>query len=733
MTEKKLSGDQKKIINNLDKYNVAVNAVAGCGKTTTILYVAREYPDLNILLLTYNTRLKMETKQKRDDMEITNLEVHSYHSMVHKYYNDTSHTDKIINETVKQNIKPKRPIKKYNIIVLDEVQDMSILYYLFVYKLIRDTKTECRLCVLGDNMQSIFEFNGADDRFIIYASDIFNGMNNFGWQKVNLKTTFRLTDKIAAFLNECVLKEDRLTAVKSSEHKVRYIICDCYEKYKTDKPQIIREIYRYLDMGYKRSDIFILAPSIRSKSSPCRIIANYLSLMEKIPIYVSLSDDDKLEDSVMKDKIVFATYHQTKGLERKIVIVFGFDNSYFTYYKTTSDPNICPNEIYVATTRAMECMTVIHSRTFDYLPFLDKAKIFEQCDVIESHPLDIKKRNNLLRPEYKYSITDLVRHLPYSTMETTISRYLDITDVSDTDDSKKINIKPITATHNEYCESVSEITGTAIPAYYEFITKKRISIFEELKDPNNDIHYRIQNRLEGITYENMTISKILKIATCYCAHVSGYLFKIEQINKYDWIDKTTMNRLIERFRRVISGDAVYEVKTGNEKINGIIDCIDGDKIYEIKCTEKTDQTHFLQLALYMHTNGGSIRAIKNYSTKVIYLGTVSNCNMHSINYDTKTVLVDINRNIKNIPYSFDDIMLDKWVGPEIKKYISESPQKHKYYVFNVITNEIYEIKSTPEKLKELSEYIFVNKTQSKKQDYSDFMREIEMIKKNNII
>ena len=41
-----------------------VESVAGSGKTTTNLYIAKTFPELDILLLTYNARLKFETQDK---------------------------------------------------------------------------------------------------------------------------------------------------------------------------------------------------------------------------------------------------------------------------------------------------------------------------------------------------------------------------------------------------------------------------------------------------------------------------------------------------------------------------------------------------------------------------------------------------------------------------------------------------------------------------------------------
>jgi superfamily I DNA/RNA helicase len=48
----------------------------------------------------------------------------------------------------------------------------------------------------------------------------------------------------------------------------------------------------------------------------------------------------------MKDyhgKVLFSSFHSSKGLERKVVVIFNFDDSYFKYYAKEKPVNICPN------------------------------------------------------------------------------------------------------------------------------------------------------------------------------------------------------------------------------------------------------------------------------------------------------------------------------------------------------------------------------------------------------
>ena len=163
---------------------------------------------------------------------------------------------------------------------------------------------------------------------------------------------------MAEFVNKCLLKDDCIHAQKDG-CKVRYIISNIYNYKAKTKYGPLQELQYYLQT-YDYSDIFILAPSVKSQNNPIRKFANYISDVLKIPIYIPMSDEEKLDMDVIKGKITFSTFHQVKGLERKVVMVFGFDDSYFKYYKTNHNVDICPNEIYLASTRATDILYVYH-------------------------------------------------------------------------------------------------------------------------------------------------------------------------------------------------------------------------------------------------------------------------------------------------------------------------------------------------------------------------------------
>ena len=130
-----LSEEQKEILNEVKKgQNVVVDAVAGTGKTTLILGVATELCNQKILQVTYNAALRKDVEQRVQENELTNLKIHTFHSLAKQYYLDVGYTDKEIRKALSQNVEPKGKISPIDLLVVDECQDMTYLYFQLILK-----------------------------------------------------------------------------------------------------------------------------------------------------------------------------------------------------------------------------------------------------------------------------------------------------------------------------------------------------------------------------------------------------------------------------------------------------------------------------------------------------------------------------------------------------------------------------------------------------------------------
>lgn len=523
-----ISLEQQTVVNNMKAgKNVTVLSVAGSGKTTCVLHIAEQMPGSRILLMTYNAKLKQETRDRAASLGIpsSRIEVHNYHSFGVNYYPSMykCHTDSGLNAMLKAQPAPLKPFG-YDIIVIDEAQDMNYTYFELICKIYyNSTKPNAQLCVLGDCQQSIFKFNQADERYIALSSRVFKFSRDREWVSTRLPTSFRLTIPHAQFLNRCVLNrkpgDEHTISIKSTyclpnstrpipAPKPRYIICNTFST-STNKfahsttskgpPKMsapYNEVMRYLNMGYKPEDMFILAPSIRSTTSPIRNLENDLKKYQPhIQLFVQTDEDGRIDPEVSAGKIVFATFHQTKGLERPVILGFGFDQSYFKWFGKDFDPNLCPNPMYVLVTRSLAHISLFHHFDCEYLQFLNVPLLDTYCDVIIDKPLKISTKVPESKGDLSTSVLDLVRNLPMSVLDEcmhtlTIKQVKPPVLPDEVIDIPGKQIQP-----NGRSESVREITGTFIPCYFEYLRNGccNMPILEQMmSDSFEDIFTKIE-------------------------------------------------------------------------------------------------------------------------------------------------------------------------------------------------------------------------------------------------
>ena len=139
----KMSEEQKIIFYHIkNKTNVITNACAGSGKSTTVLSIASELQNEQILQITYNTMLSKEIKEKINNLQIENMTVFTYHAIAVKYYSRNAYTDTELIDIIQKNKPPITEIPNFTIFVIDEAQDMTRLYYTFIRKFLRDAKNK---------------------------------------------------------------------------------------------------------------------------------------------------------------------------------------------------------------------------------------------------------------------------------------------------------------------------------------------------------------------------------------------------------------------------------------------------------------------------------------------------------------------------------------------------------------------------------------------------------------
>lgn len=637
-----LSEEQLEVVKaTRDGHSSYVDAVPGAGKSTTTFGIAEDNSDKRILSVTFSSQLKMEGRIKKDKLGLDNLEIESYHSLATNYYSAIGFDDRNIINLLKKNLnlKPDKAFIKYDIIILDEAQDMSILFYKLVHKFIRDINFKGVIVVLGDVNQGIYEYRGADIRFLTCSHRLYK---DFSFKELTFSRSFRLSNQVSQFINEAVLGYEKIKTDKD-EYPVRYMIGDPYTYHIwQDLYQII--IHSVTEMGYKYDDIFVLAPSVSSPGSPIKQFENFLA-RKRIPIYIPHNDEANIKEEDLKNKVGMITYHKSKGRERKLVIVLGADESYYKYQDTeTTDFENCPNPFYVAFSRPLEQLIIVHgvrySQPFKKLPFLKKTipelARTDYCDFSVSGPPSyvnaIKARVNGLeyqRPiminrklQHSISVTQLTKFLSdgfESWIQPQISKLF-----TKIKPSNKLKLRgSIKGTHGN--EQVADINGLVIPTIWEYNTVGHSSLWidiERYKRTERNPSFLVKNYLEKMVYPCKSVSDYLRMGNMYITVKERIESNLNQINKFDWLKQEHIDICLNNLDRFIGspkdldfersfdydGKDYLEINTsGSIKIpeinqpiylSGIMDAVDHNNVYEFKCVGEFSTSHYLQVIMY---------------------------------------------------------------------------------------------------------------------------------------
>lgn len=642
-----MSEEQRKVLDYIRSgKNVVVDACAGSGKSTTILSIAKELTGKKIRQFTYNSQLRFDVKENIRKMKLQNLEVHTYHSFAVKYYSDVAHTDTGIRQILRENTSPRNPIPLVDIVVLDESQDMTLLYFELVVKMAKNMcykKDHCfQLLVLGDYMQGLYEFKGADIRFLTRAHNIWKTLPYLEtkyFEQCELKTSYRITNQMASFVNNDMLGENRLVACREGTPVV-YV--------RRPKSQIenivVYQIKRLLDEGECPSDIFVLGNSVKGTNSHIRHMENVLT-DAGIPCYVPMIESDAMDDRVINGKVVFSTFHTVKGRQRKYVFIVGFDQGYF-YNARNLDTFICPNTLYVGGTRATHGLYLLQNENSKPLDFLKQ----DQYDMKHSEYIDFKgmpqtifyepvQESDITIPTYYVNPTELIKFINEDTIEfvTPLLEDLFVQEIEPTSENE-INIPKIIETESGLYEEVSDLNGIALPAlYYDEIQGHK-------KDGENVLREMINNSVQESKYNKYNyLKEMIETLPEKCETCSDYLFltnlyvasqeklysKLKQIQRheYTWITDDIKGKTMDRLNHHLghefgeNNDTIvekqlihYSMEKEHEKIDkilepyfhkeknfrfsGRLDILSKNTIWELKCTSKISQEHQLQVVIY---------------------------------------------------------------------------------------------------------------------------------------
>ena len=687
------SEEQCQVVNAIqENHNVIVDACAGSGKSTTVLTCAKTLHTNKFIQITFNKQLQTEVQEKIIEEKLQNIQVYTYHGLAVKYYSSDCHNDSGIRKMLRENTPFRTEIPSFDVMVLDETQDMTKVYFDLIQKFILDMGEPIQLLILGDEKQALYGFKGADARFLTMADQCwrhFPALKTDSFEVHPLRMSYRITNSMRRFVNEAMLGENRMQScregppvvyIRRSMYDARILYC------------MIQKLIQTEQASY--DDFFILCRSLKLTNWSVRQLENIL-VQNNIPCFIPSNENkDDLDSRVIENKVVFSTFHASKGRQRPYVIVLGFDDSHFSHFARDKDPNICPNELYVACTRATKKLFVWESmdRKTSICPFVKKShNEMMSCPYISFQGIPSGRKPQIEEPETyeikKYCVqpTELIRFLPESSLDV-ISPVVDSMFTVLQPAENTIDIPSVHFTSNGYCEEVSDINGIVLPLmFFNHFYKKKENVLQDMihnnmKDISKKHHAFLHDIVDKMPSECEDVSEYLYVANILNATQEMLYSRLKQIPKdeYTWVTQETLEICYARLECALQNETnpetwqseSYIIHKNNEidhvhidellmhslkdidtiyRFTARADLITPTSLWELKCTSQLSMDHKLQLIVYAW-----LYFVKNKEEKKFYL------------FNIKTnELLSLDASIEQLTYVVAEIIRGKYYEPTV--------------------------------------------------------------------
>lgn len=419
-----LSAEQEEVAKCvLEQKNIRVIAKAGSGKTTTSVEISRRFFERynkRTLILTYNSRLKTETREKIIKLGMKNaVECHSYHAAACKFFTFTEFEPQEIDNGLLFNAMRHKAQKSldFGLLIIDEAQDMNDLYAKFVIHMLKQFPEKPVLMMLGDPFQRIFGFNGADSNYLLDPEKHFAPyVYPSPFVTRHMSICWRITHEMANFINTKMNPNNLqftypewwkqhgqvISALWGEGIRANPKRPPCpgsvvyYTTTKYSDKRCVKEALALFN-AYGNEHVALLGNSLKT-NTPIQRCVNALS-KNNHENWAVLTDESefKNEDNIMNNKRVASTIHKFKGLERKGILVIGLND--FIESLNIKDPIDHFNLYYVACTRAKEKLVIqglINNGRNEYATIrsehINIAQMFRNCyvtDMTKYVPFDI--------------------------------------------------------------------------------------------------------------------------------------------------------------------------------------------------------------------------------------------------------------------------------------------------------------------------------------------------------
>jgi len=662
-----MSHEQQAVVRALSRCSVVVQAVPGAGKTTTALSVSMSYPSEQVLLVTYSSTLKSETRDKVASGNITNMRVHSFHSLANEVMGTTGYTNEVIKRAVEATSFSKPFV--VDVLIVDEAQDMTQLLFALVCQTCRFLRPRCML-VLGDERQAIYKYKNAESAYLTaFPERLATRLGSApSFEYLSMTTSFRLTKHMAEFANQVLLGVDCLWAVKDGPPVTlcqvpsvidinnfkphhRAIASTNFNNFMKFAIGLIRE--------HGVHNTFLLFPSTKMKSrlgNPTLAYCVQMALIDAcMPVYIS-NEFGSAGDDVLAGKVVLSTFHAAKGRERKLVFVFNFGEDYYKFYNPDVDAETrCSNPMFVAMTRASEKLVAVNCNTplpnfcstdvlddltsrgvCDTVSFVDKMKVTE---------LTFKQKPGCL------AVTEFVARLDD---DATMDIIDNVNALFTTIQDKHMNLQIPTTVEMKtgLIEDVSLITSYVINDKANHLLEGRSFIDDRIDDfIESGFTHAMGSETQCTCVSNVLdveadqIEARLRRAIAFSAIADDHWFRTTQTDTFNWLTQQQLDSAIEAQQRLLAdkttecewdfvqgslspkeqnkadndiAEAFYADIGYLKVLKGRLDILTPTCVFENKATTDLTFEHKLQLVVYNYMWQTRMRRLKGQRRFLLY-------------------------------------------------------------------------------------------------------------------
>lgn len=567
----RLSKEQGRLIKLVKEgKNVLVDACIGSGKTTTIQALCNKLPkSKKILYLTYNRLLKIDAKEK---IKNKNVFVQNYHGFAYVLLKEISVTVGM-SDLIQTFLKKQKElnIPKYDILIIDEYQDIE-QELAEMLLLVKEKNPKIQIVAVGDMKQKIY------DKTTLNVAEF---MDNFLdiYVPITFTKCFRLSKTLSKKLGNVWNKE------------INGVNDNCQIAY-MNPPKVIKFL-----STQNTKDILCLGSRTGTMSKVLNELEEkYPDKFNKDTVYASIKDEDRGSVSPNDSTAIFTTFDSSKGLERKICVIFDYTEHYWQsrIQKPNTKYEILRNIFLVAASRGKEKIVFVEDM---------KQNPETGAWIEEKTPVNMRlSLNTISHPTAEtldYNRPFVVSEMYSFKYKEDVEACFNLVEVEEimTKDRTTIGTK-----NNDKLIDLSPCIGILQEA--TFFTKYDIDSEIKFAQDNHKDRPKI----------NLPIDATLEDKVLYLtAYNTGYDRYVNQV-KTPFVSEETLGRIQDRLRQVfkpseevqrsfsISFKLPEKDDDGNYKkitINGRSDVIKNNIVYELKFEADLMHEDFLQCATYM--------------------------------------------------------------------------------------------------------------------------------------